>query len=408
MENIVTEPVFLPKKRNPVVGFNIANIFNKRLVKGDIGIEIEVEGNKFQKEDIPAPWSYHKDGSLRGHDNAEYVLKQPITFEAVPKAIERLWQMFSSYGSQLDVSNRTSVHVHLNAQKWHLDRLTNFVALYFSIEEILTQWCGEHRVGNLFCLRAKDATAIVTKIKKFIQSDGSYELPDGLHYAGLNANALYKFGSLEIRTLRGCTDPQTILDWIAILERLYNLSADFKDPRDLPVKFSSEGPIAYLDMLLGDKRHMVLDAIGYDSKKAKDALYEGIRLAQDLCYCRDWSLYKPTDTREDPFGRDAKKVAIQLAAMEAHNQAGTEIMTYETPMSHYLNTIHNVGSINPFTTNTLPTPMVSVAPADDAPQQMHNEAPTDPSYLSDAEFQAFLEEVNGADLDDFEPDHLAE
>src|SRR5690349_22399742 len=143
--------------------------------KGDIGIEIEVEGNKFPKhayegydavdpERIPKQWDYHRDGSLRGEDNAEYVLKKPLKFSEVPKAINDLWQMFSDYGTVLDVSNRTSVHVHLNVQDFYINRLCSFAAMYLSVEDILTGWCGDHRVGNLFCLRAKDTPAIVTEL----------------------------------------------------------------------------------------------------------------------------------------------------------------------------------------------------------------------------------------------------
>lgn len=302
----MSDSLFKSKSKLPIEGYNIANIYGKRVVKGDIGIEIEVEGNQFRKTDVPQPWGYHKDGSLRGLDNAEYVLNAPIAFDKVPEAISILWNMFEEYGSKLDVSNRTSVHVHLNMQKFHLNRLTAFMALYFSVEELLTQWCGDHRVGNLFCLRAKDATGIVSQIKSFIQSNGATSLPDGLHYAGLNANALFKFGSLEIRTLRGCTDPQTIIDWVAILERIYKISADFPDPRELPGRFSSDGPTSFLEMILGDKTQKVLDDIGYTSQQTRNALYEGIRLAQDLCYCRDWSLYKPVEIKTDPFGRKSQ------------------------------------------------------------------------------------------------------
>lgn len=317
---MITKP-FYPLKKKKIVGFNMSTLLSTQPVKGDIGIEIEVEGNKFQKTQIPAPWSYHKDGSLRGEDNAEYVLKAPIAFEKVPEAIEILWQMFANYGSVLDESNRTSVHVHLNAQKFHMNRLAAFLALYFSVEELLTAWCGDHRIGNLFCLRAKDATAIVSSLKKFIQSDGKYEIRDGMHYAGLNAQALYKFGSIEIRTLRGVNDPKTILDWVSILERIYKLSADFSDPREIPGLLSSEGPMNYLDLVLGDKASTVKNGIDYSIDRIRDALYDGIRLAQDLCYCRDWSLYTPTDAKDDPFGRDLKKVAQALTAMTAQEMA---------------------------------------------------------------------------------------
>lgn len=306
----MVEAPFYPKLNKTVTGFNIVTLLQRRPTKGDIGLEIEMEGNKFPKDEIVAPWAYHKDGSLRGQDNAEYVLKAPIEFNRVPEAVDKLFDMLKTYGSKLDESNRTSVHVHLNVQKFHLNRLTAFLALYFSVEELLTAWCGEHRVGNLFCLRARDATAIVSQIRKFIASDGRYDLREHHHYAGLNANALYKFGSLEIRTLRGVSDPQIILDWVSVLQRLYELSKDFPDPREITAMFSSEGPINYLGTVLGDKEGLILSGIDYNVEKLRNALYDGIRLAQDLCYCRDWSLYKPCDLQPDPFGRSPAKLMM--------------------------------------------------------------------------------------------------
>lgn len=287
--------------------YTIRQIARLRSTTGDIGIEIECEGNKFQKQDLPAWWTYHKDGSLRGKDNAEYVLKRPIKFSEVEAALKDLWDMFKECGTILDESNRTSVHIHLNMQSFHLNRLTAFMALYFSVEELLTEWCGDHRVGNLFCLRARDATAIVTKIKRFIETDGKTEFTDGMHYAGMNAQSLQKFGSLEIRSLRGVNDPKIILQWIEMLRSIYDLSANFPDPRDIPGLLSSEGAMNYLDMVLGQQNAYVLKqgiAETYPTDKIYEALYTGIRLAQDLCFCRDWSTFKPApDGTPDPFGR---------------------------------------------------------------------------------------------------------
>lgn len=317
---------FITKKSRRTDGFPMGQLLGTREVDGEIGIEIEVEGNKFPKPDtetngyVPKEWKYHHDGSLRGEDNAEYVLKKPLMFSEVPRAISNLWSMFNEFGSVLDDSNRTSVHVHLNAQKWYLNRVCSFVALYFAVEEILTAWCGEHRVGNLFCLRAKDAPAIVSKLKRFFQEDGKTGLSDGLHYAGLNAQALMKFGSLEIRSLRGVTDPQTILDWVAILERIYKMSADFEDPRKVCENFSGGGPLAFYESILGDKASRVREGAGFDNQQLMASLYEGIRLAQDLCYCRDWSLYKPADITKDPFGRNEKEQSSLYAQLLAQHQ----------------------------------------------------------------------------------------
>lgn len=308
------EKVFIKRDIKPEPGFNIGVLLSKKATKGVIGLEIEVEGKHLPMNDLVAPiWDYHIDHSLRGAENAEYVLHKPIEFSELDNALDALWQAFRTKKSVLDESNRTSVHVHLNCQMFHFNRLASLTALFYSLEEILTAWCGEHRVGNLFCLRAVDAPAIVTQMKNFLQSDGKATLRDTLHYAGLNSNALVKFGSLEFRHLRGTSDPDVIKTWVGILERLYRLSADFKDPRDICGLFSAEGPLPFFESIVGDKASAIRGGIGWSDDEIRDSVFRGIRLAQDLCYCRDWSNFQALDIKADPFGRDIKKVMNKLA-----------------------------------------------------------------------------------------------
>lgn len=333
---------FLRYTPKPSSGFDIKTLLGRTPTKGTVGIEIECEGNKFEKinTNLAPFWEYHLDHSLRGKDNAEYVLAKPISFEEVPDAIASLWKIMNAYGTKLDVSNRTSVHVHLNCQDFHLNRLTSFMALYFIVEEVLTQWCGDHRVGNLFCLRAKDAPGLISHIKKFIRTDGQHELRDGLHYAGLNAHALTKFGSVEIRTLRGCTNPQTILEWLQILERLYTLSGEFEDPRDIVYLFSAEGPATFFDTILGSSANTVRQGVTLTEEQIRDTLYEGIRTAQEICFCRDWSLYRPVTLAPDPFGRDPRKLAKKYASAMAAG-APEEVAPTPSPFTTVANAIWN-------------------------------------------------------------------
>lgn len=373
----MTVELFRRRSAEPIMGYTLLTILRKYLkgaTKGSVGIEVEVEGNKFPKvpgmemtrKALPMEgwtyWHYVKDGSLRGADNAEYVLGKPIEFEEVPDAIAELTVKLEEYGSKLDDSNRTSVHVHLNVQQFHMNRLTAFIALYLCFEEILTEWCGDHRVGNLFCLRGKDAPGALTKIKRFIQSDGQTELNDNLHYAGLNTNALTKFGSLEIRTLRGPTDFSIIQQWVSILERIYKLSAEYADPRDIPAQFSQQGPMSFFETVLGEQGPVLRAGIDFDDERVRDAMYEGIRLAQDLCYCRDWSLFKPVDLKNDPFGRDMRKVANAMAFQNAYsggllNQDIAAMEAMFTPQA---------ASLQSFAAafGSAPTPMVSPAPVE--------------------------------------------
>lgn len=380
----MTVELFRRRSAEPVMGYSIFTILRKCLkaTSGSVGIEVEVEGNKFPKppgmesthKAVPMEgwnfWHYVKDGSLRGSDNAEYVLGKPIEFEEVPAAVAELTDKLKEYGSKLDDSNRTSVHVHLNVQQFHMNRLTAFIALYLCFEEVLTEWCGDHRVGNLFCLRGKDAPGALTKIKRFIQSDGQTELHDNLHYAGLNTNALTKFGSLEIRTLRGPTEFSIIQDWVNILERIYKLSAEYTDPRDIPALFSQQGPMSFFETILGEQGPVLRAGIDFDDERVRDSMYEGIRLAQDLCYCRDWSNFKPVDLKDDPFGRDMRKVSKSyLSAMQAQllnsDLAQMEAMFAPQAASPSLQSFAQAygAGPGPFSLNTL-SPMVSPAPVE--------------------------------------------
>lgn len=318
-------------KGSDMSGVTIGAMYGHTPIKGDVGLEIEVEGNKFPKHDykgipgvgghlIPKMWKYVKDGSLRGADNAEYILDGPIDFDMVENASVRLFKMFEDYGTILDDSNRTSVHVHLNVQNWHLNRLATFLAAYYTVEELLTEFCGEHRVGNLFCLRGKDAPAIISRLRSFIRRGERTMFSDGMHYGALNAQAIQKFGSLEIRTMRGALQPKEVVEWVAILQRIYELSGNFSDPRHLVDSFSAEGPSAFLDLILGEHRTTVLEAISFDHQRVMESLYEGIRMGQDLAYCRDWSEFKALDVKPDPFGRNIQTVVAGLSGAVAADE----------------------------------------------------------------------------------------
>lgn len=298
-------------------GSPIGAILRHKEVKGDIGIEIEMEGKRLlHAEDegniIVKGWRYHVDHSLRGEENAEYVMDGPVPFNRVEGELQRLWGALEDNGAIIDESNRTSVHVHMNCQKMFLNEFTSFAATYFALEEILTEWCGDHRVGNLFCLRAKDAPGIITAIESFIVDNGDRRFPEALHYAAFNPQALNKFGSIEIRTMRGTPDYATVLAWSQILQRIYEFARSFKDPRDVCQMFSAGGPITFFETVLGDKADFLRKELGLGDTFIRNSIYEGIRLAQRLCYCRDWSKFEQIELEPDPFGRSPASILGSL------------------------------------------------------------------------------------------------
>lgn len=351
------KPLFVRREQARVIGGNIATLFGHKPYKGEVGLEIEVEGNQFPKEEIeydnygnstsidrhpliPVWWAYTHDGSLRGDDNAEYILDKPTKFDEVPQAIDELWHMFNEYGSILDESNRTSVHVHLNVQQWYLNRVCSFFGLYFIVEDILTHWCGDHRVGNLFCLRAKDAPGIVSRLKQFFKSEHPWMIDEGLHYSGLNAHALKKLGSVEVRTMRGVNNPETIKTWVAVLERIYRLSGEYFDPREIVHGFSGQTRISFLRSLLGPYTDQIVEECGMTSQEIENSLHEGVRIAQSLCYCRNWSEYEPAVYSPDPFGRMPSQAGdmpepVLTPSVTPNPAAGQTYTTLSASQSHW-------------------------------------------------------------------------
>lgn len=310
--------VFKKKRAKDPPSATIGVQLGRKSIEGDVGIEIEVEGKNLPKSEgvysAPPPWKYKPDHSLRGAESGEYVLKSPVAFKNVDKALDTLWKDFKKAKTVFDESNRTSVHIHINCQQFHMNRLTSFMALYIIVEEMLSKWCGDHRVGNLFCLRAKDAPGIVRQIKWFIQTDGGSALNDHLHYSAMNANALFQYGSLEFRTLRGCPDPQTIKDWVKMLERLYNLSAEFEDPREICQQLSAYGPTEFFYFIFGNTLDILMKGLDMSPDEVESSIFEGMRLAQELCYCRDWTAFRSLIVKPDPFGRKTSLVAAKLKA----------------------------------------------------------------------------------------------
>lgn len=293
----------------------IAGLLGFKFKEGDVGLEIEMEGNKFPK--VPGAfekcdiyktiWNYHADHSLRGRDNAEYVFNGPQKFADVEKYIKNLWNGLKKYGTKLDVSNRTSVHVHLNVLNWHLNRLVSFVALYYAVEDILAEWCGDHRVGNLFCLRGRDAPNNITSFMNFVASEGGTGFDSNMHYAALNFEAIQKYGSIEIRLLRGVTEAEDAIFWVKVLQRLYELSAKYPDPRTICEMFSGQGPVTFVEEILGEFYDPIISDTGLSHEDLIERSYKGIRNVQDVCYCRDWDDYKPKEYKPDPFGRKKKR-----------------------------------------------------------------------------------------------------
>lgn len=262
---------------------SVEDMFGVNKKSGDIGLEIEAEAKgpvHFPVEGLPPGWNATADNSLRGI-SIEYVLGQPIKISNVGKKIDELVKCLHNYGTEVKYSFRAGVHVHVNCQDLNMRQVLLFAALYYSVENVLIDWCGSDRVGNLFCLRARDAEGVIHMVGNAFAGNSGYGTlgSNHLRYASMNFAALAKYGSLEFRAMPTYPGFEGIEKWAQMLFQLKEKSKEIDSIETLLERFSMASPREWLQEVLGDFYDEVKDQDNIDQK-----VWEGVYYAQDLLF----------------------------------------------------------------------------------------------------------------------------
>lgn len=259
----------------------VAEIWHRnQMINGEIGIEVEVEGENLPDSIPKLPshprkfWSTTRDGSLRG-EAYEYVLSEPVTRDEVDLSLAQLYRKLDT--AKLEDSGRAGIHVHINVQELTLVQTFTFVLLYLVFEKPLVKFCGESREGNLFCLRVSDAEFLASSLMRVIKTQQFNALStDDLRYSSINLTALRKYGSLEFRAMRSPVKPEVIKQWVTMLLSLKDASLRFQDPEEMILGVSQEGGYDFAKMYLGDSVELLGDV------DWRESVLEGIRLIQPI------------------------------------------------------------------------------------------------------------------------------
>lgn len=198
---------------------------------GFMGIEIEAEGRHLLAPNmLPKNWKATKDGSLRG-EAYEYLLAKPLSVTDLKASLVDFVKSSVENGVEYKFSNRTSVHVHLNAYTMSIAEIANLLCMYYMFEEVLLNFCGDSRIDNRFCLSFKNAFYIQDIIEKYLSFTDIWHLNENLgKYSALNLAAIQSHGSIEFRAMRGTVDIDVLFPWIDVIQNLYKLSSEFNNP----------------------------------------------------------------------------------------------------------------------------------------------------------------------------------
>lgn len=250
---------------------NLLTLLRLRKTDGDVGIEIECEGENLREVNNKY-WKAENDGSLRGvfpETRAEFILKAPIPVKEVKKALNNLKGELKE--AKFKFSFRTSVHVHVNVQEFTIPELVGFIYAALLLEEPFMQYCGEARKNNRFCLRMQDAEGMWDTLKGFVRNDPDEPFllnENSIRYANINLASLNKYGSLEFRGMRGNLDVDVLTNWAEALISLREFCRG-KDIIDIHNTFTKLGPAKFMEGTLNRaSKHFEYPSLDEDVRRS--------------------------------------------------------------------------------------------------------------------------------------------
>ena len=244
-------------------------------------------------KEFNALWRVERDGSLRGDDTAEYVTVAPMSREGIKNALDVLDAFYVKNQSVVNESIRAGVHVHLNVQHKTPLELMTFITTYYIMENYFVHWCGKGRIGNHFCLRAEDAEYLVNQFLKVGQTrDWRHLNTEEIRYSALNLLSLFKYGSVEFRTMQGTRDLNKIMTWVDMIDQLDKASAQFKNPVDVIHALSDmNGPERFAREIMGDL-FKEFESLNVD-------IIRSMRIIQPMAMMTDWDVF--SKKKVNPF-----------------------------------------------------------------------------------------------------------
>ena len=275
----------------------------------EIGIELELEGFGAESMGYSPDLSYfvaHRDPSLRG-DCVELVLRRPVTRrEFHNKVIPEFIKLKEGSRFKPSLSHRCSYHVHLDFSHKTLYTFIKFATLYACFEQFFFEKAGAERKGNHFCLRLYEADKYVRDLVSAIQrQDFSFTANENLRYMAFNLQALFKFGSVEIRLHEGTADEVRIAQWVDVLLELVDFAQDNFDmkPEDIIFSISAETFEGFTRKYLPKTWGFIADI--YHNVGVRMA----VDVSQDLAFSLDWG---NAPTHPAPMLKEDKKPAKKL------------------------------------------------------------------------------------------------
>lgn len=234
-----------------------------------VGIEVELEGLDRKGNLYTPSWAVTNDGSLK--EEGKEFISCPIQTQYLEIELIKLFDSLQAYR----ITQRCSIHVHLNVRDFTAKDLTNFLLLYLVFERSLYRFSGD-RWNNIHCvplysfkdfivpfLRGLVVGDIPTKWKKY----------HGLNLSPIWGGESSRLGTVEFRQMGGCTSLEKIMNWINLIVSL----------RESAKNIETEIIIEYIKTLNTSKQYYNFAALIF--KDWDELLTENGLFVEDISMC---------------------------------------------------------------------------------------------------------------------------
>lgn len=239
------------------------------------GVEVELEGFSLSKSQLKKKLDprveVKKENSLR-NNGWEFVFEQPMLGNDIIESLRSIESVCST--QPICLSERCSVHVHIDVRGWDTTKLHLLGLLYFLFETPIFNYAGPDRKNLAYCVPYNEAEYSLEFLSN-LQSSNDHVVHGALKgltkYSALNMEAALMYGSVEFRQHRGTTKANDIIAWINIIYRLIDAvenigTLDFKYPQLFEKVFKEQAALLFYDGIEADISTSLRKLMPYLSK----------------------------------------------------------------------------------------------------------------------------------------------
>lgn len=293
-----------------------------------VGVEIELEGFNRASVDraiveLAPHWLVKRDGSLRD-GGLEFVFSEPLFGKDIFHAMDKFKSFIES--TRYTVSERCSVHVHLDVRDMSIRDLMNLITYYLIFEKALVQYHGGRREENIFCLPYYLAPNQIHKLGRILKMDLTQKDPNSIHqvnenfawmqkYSAFNLASMFRFGSVEFRHMGGTGDVDEILEWITVIQHLKRAAIESEiDPLNLPHHLSLNGMENFAQEVFQDQ------FLRINYPELVPHMYDGIRLVQDILFSQDMMEVNNKFTKQGKRSKLFRKLVLKYRGQDVEEE----------------------------------------------------------------------------------------